>query len=309
MWFWSMKTGLSVHGTPKRGITPTTRKKHGRHPFLSLLTATLSNRFHKFVCLKSLKRRQSKRQDPSPFPPFYQCPDNTLAPTTYGKSNRLCKLPGHYLGKQQKTNMQPMAPATSSKSELLFALYLYPVCVSTGTLCQAVSAAVGTGCRPWGTATNKSPEQVRHRDHCCNSWFTVELHHQVPTRGTTQGGLKGWSFTYRKQEMCQASLTVLWRRCPAAMLSPHPRHLQTSSPACSNKVTNSNQFIPEKTKIASSFIKNNLKLSNWQESYRQSITPEWDLPNQTLTSCLFFFLQTWHLLLPILQKKKIWLFT
>lgn len=65
-----MKTGLSIHGTAKRGITPTTRKKHGRHPFLSLPTATLSNRFHKFVCLKSLKSRERKRQDLSLFPPI-----------------------------------------------------------------------------------------------------------------------------------------------------------------------------------------------------------------------------------------------
>lgn len=146
MRFWSMKTGLSIHGISKRGITPATRKKHGRHSFLSLLTATLSNRFHKFVCPKSLERRESKRQDLS-FPPLYQHPDNTPAPTTHGKSNRLCKLPGHY-GMLQKTNMQPMASATSSKSELLFALYLGPVCVSTAPLCQALSAAVGPGCCP-----------------------------------------------------------------------------------------------------------------------------------------------------------------
>lgn len=220
--------------------------------------------FISLCVLKSLQRIESKRQDLSPFSPLYQHPDNTLAPTTYGKSNRLCKLPGHYFGMLQKTNMQPMASATTSKSELLFALYLYLICVSTATLSQAVSAAVGTGCRPWGTSTNKSSEQVRHRDHCRNShshwYFTrsqpVEQHKE---------SLTGQSFTYRKQEMCQASLTVLWRRCPAAMLSPHPRHLQTSSPACSNKVTNSNQFTPEKTKIVTSLIKNNPKLSNWQE--------------------------------------------
>lgn len=168
-WFWNMKTGLSIHGTPKRGITPTTRKNHGRYPFLSLLTATSSNRFRKFVCLKSLQRIESKRQDLSPFPPLYQHVDNTLAPTTYGKSNRLCKLPGHYFGMLQKTNMQPMDSATTCKSELLFALYLYLICVSTATLSQAVSAAVGTGCRPWDSPQTKSSEQVRHRDHCRNS--------------------------------------------------------------------------------------------------------------------------------------------
>lgn len=89
--------------------------------------------------------------------------------------------------------------------------------------------------------------------------------------GTSPAGPSQWnstrraerlSFTYRKQEMCQASLTVLCRRCPAAMLSPQPRHLQTSSPAHSNKGTNRHQFTAEKTKIGTSFIKNNLKLSN-----------------------------------------------
>lgn len=124
------------------------------------------------------------------FPPLYQHPDNILAPTTHGKSNMLCKLPGHYFGMLQKTNMQPITSATTSKSELLFALYLYPVCVSTATLCQAVSAALGTACCPWGRATNKSREQVRHRDHYRNSHLMLVLHQQVPTSGTTRGGLK-----------------------------------------------------------------------------------------------------------------------
>lgn len=155
----------------------------------------------------------------------------------------------------QKTNMQPMASATSSKSELLFALYLYPVCVSTACSARQCQLLLGLDAVP------EVGPQTR-----AQSRSGTEITAGIPSSWTIRGGFKGWSFTYRKQEMCQASLTVLWRRCPAAMLSPQPRHLQTSSPACSNKGTNSNWFTPEKTKTGTSFIKNNRKLSYWQES-------------------------------------------
>lgn len=92
---------------------------------MSLLKATLSNRFCKFLCLKSLKGRGSKTRLPSFISVFPQHWDIFPVPTTYGSGNELPKLPGHYFGMQLKTNMQPMTSATTSKSELSFVLYLY----------------------------------------------------------------------------------------------------------------------------------------------------------------------------------------
>lgn len=137
-----MKIGLSIHGTSKRGITPTTRKRHGRHPFSSLLTATLSRRFHKFVCPKSLKRREGKRRDFSSLLSI-----STLITPLHlphmEKATGCANCLGTALECCRRQTCNPMASATTGKSELLFALYLCPVCVSTAVLCQALSVLWG----------------------------------------------------------------------------------------------------------------------------------------------------------------------
>lgn len=110
----------------QEALLPPALPEHIRDPFLCLPIATLSKKFHQFVRLNSLRRRGSKRQDLSPhISSFPQHPKTSLVPTTYGKSHRQSKLPGHCLGMQLKTNIQPMASAATSKSELSFVLYLH----------------------------------------------------------------------------------------------------------------------------------------------------------------------------------------
>jgi len=180
------------------GTAPTARKR-ASNPFPPLPTAALPDRFHKFVCLNSLKRRASKRQGlPPPISSFPRHPAISLVPTTYGKSNGLSKLPGRYFGMQLKTNTQPTAPATTSKSELSRVLYLHS---RTGlhqhgnTLPGSVrlllglnpSSAAPRQALKYGhkhghaIALQKAPEQVRHRADSKNSLLILVLH-QVPSQ-------------------------------------------------------------------------------------------------------------------------------
>lgn len=81
------------------------------------------------------------------------------------------------------------------------------------------------------------------------------------------------------------------------MLSPHPRHLQTSSPVHRNKVTHSNCFTSEKRRNAASLVKNNQNYLTDKEAfthgklsqYQAACNPRVGFPAPTLTTSLWFF--------------------
>lgn len=108
-------------------------------------------------------------------------------------------MPGHYFGMQLKTNVQPTASATTSKSELSFVLYLYShMCLRQhgNTLPGSVRLLLGLKVNSkvllqalkYGSkqedaiALQEAPEQVRHRDDSKNSLLILVLIHQVPSQ-------------------------------------------------------------------------------------------------------------------------------
>lgn len=175
-WFWSMKTGPSIHETPTRGITPTARKKSmSEIPFHPCWQQHYLTDFISLYVLIVWEGEEVKGKISLPrINSFLQHPDISLVPTTYGKRNRLSKLPGLCFGMQLKTNTQPRASATTSKSELPFVLYLY----SRMHLRQHGNALPGSVrrcwdwesipkcyCKPWSTAAHKSTQSL-----CTRLW-------------------------------------------------------------------------------------------------------------------------------------------
>lgn len=193
MWFWSMKAEPNIPETPTKGTTPTTRKKSmSEIPFCPCWQQHYLTDFISLYVLLVWKGEKAEGKISFPhISSFPQHPDISLVPTTYGKSNRLSKLPGHRFGMRLKTKVQPMASATTSKSELSFVLYLYSrmrLRQHGNTFARQRQTAIGTESQ-FQSATASTQVQPQTRAHNGSArWY---LSTRFQTSWTQQGEFNG----------------------------------------------------------------------------------------------------------------------
>lgn len=195
MWFWSMKTGLSIHETPMRGITPTTgRKGTSEIPFYPCWKQHYPTGFISFYVLRVWKGEEAKQDCNPP----YQFSPNTGISSLYLPHMEMATGYPNCLGTtlecrwRQICNPRLLPPPVNQSFHLYF--ICIPVCVSMAALCQAVSdsywdwkSAPEHSCEHWRTA-NKSTLSLSKsfgtgdRGDSKNSWLMLVLYQRVPSQ-------------------------------------------------------------------------------------------------------------------------------